>query len=68
MIRVSVDQHRAGASPSLKKNNRRLKKRVFKFVDKRDARRSGMMNQFGEILDTKPSEAEEDTVGTILAS
>ena len=65
MIRVSVDQHRTGTSPSLKKNNRRLKKRLFKFADKRDARRSGMVNQFGEMLDTNPSEAEEDTMGTI---
>ena len=68
MINVSVDRHRARTAPFLKKNNRRLKKRVYKFADKRNNRITGVVNQFSEILDTKPTEAEEDTLGTILAS
>jgi hypothetical protein len=54
----------------MKKNNTKLKKRVYEFANRRDNERSKIRNQFGEFANEKLSlaELEGETLGSVLAT
>ena len=68
MVTSSVDRQRAQQENYMKKNNRTLKNKVYKFANKRDERRTQFVNQFGEITDSRATEAEEETIGSVLSA